>query len=349
MGLGTSHMGSRGGKRWRGDYCSAGMKSGPHVSVVTPVYNDAEYLAECIDSVLAQTYENWDYAIVDNASTDATPEIAQRYAARDSRIRHLRFEEFVDSTANHNRAFAAISSESEFCKVVQSDDWLYPECLDSMITAAARSETIGVVSGYQLWDRRLILDGLPYTTTFERGREVIRGTLLGAFNVTGSPTAHMLRSALVRERAPFWEDGFRSEDLEATLRVLTRSDLAFVHQVLTFMRRREGSRYIWSEQMNFRVPESIVFLLRYGKRVVGSEPVLSDAEYRARLRSLLRSYVRWHVRQLPRPSRLRDPGFFEFHSSKRRQILAEADGDREVAAAMSVVGTLLLRGRATTA
>lgn len=325
------------------------MSNGSLVSVVTPVYNDAEYLVECVDSVLAQTYENWDYTIVDNASTDATPEIAERYAARDSRIRHLRFDDFVDSTANHNRAFAAISPESEFCKVVQSDDWLYPECLASMISAAAGFETVGVISGYQLWDRRLILDGLPYTATFERGRDIIRGTLLGAFNVTGSPTAHMLRSKLVREQAPFWEDGFRSEDLEATLRLLTRSDFAFVHQVVTFMRRREGSRYTWSEQMNFRVPESIVFLLRYGKRVVGGQPVLTSDEYRARLRKLLRSYVRWHVRQLPRPSRLRDPEFFEFHSSKRRQILAEAEGEREVAAAMAIVGALLARGRATTA
>src|SRR4051794_3225988 len=97
----------------------------PLVSIVTPVYNGADYLEECIESVLAQTYVRWGYTIVDNASTDATPEIAARYAARDARIRHLRFEELVGVTANHNRAFEAISAESEFCKIVQADDFLY--------------------------------------------------------------------------------------------------------------------------------------------------------------------------------------------------------------------------------
>ena len=51
------------------------MTSEPLVSVVTPVYNDADYLTECVTSVLNQTYSNWEYAIVDNASTDETPEI----------------------------------------------------------------------------------------------------------------------------------------------------------------------------------------------------------------------------------------------------------------------------------
>jgi glycosyltransferase involved in cell wall biosynthesis len=49
----------------------------PLVSVVTPVYNGAEYLRQCIESVLAQSYENWDYLIVNNCSKDRTLEIAQ--------------------------------------------------------------------------------------------------------------------------------------------------------------------------------------------------------------------------------------------------------------------------------
>lgn len=311
----------------------------PLVSVVTPVYNGADDLPECIESVVAQTYANWDYTIVDNASTDATPEIAQRYAARDPRIRHLRFDEFVGINANHNRAFAAISAESVFCKVVEADDWLYPDCLSAMVAAAtAAPETVGVVSAYQLWERRLILHGLPYTTSFESGKEIVRGTLLGRFNVTGGPTATMLRSAFVRERQPFYEDGFYHDDTEAALWMLSRHDLAFVHQVLTFARQQEDARTRWGDNINTHGAEDIVFLLRYGA------DALDGPEYRARLRDLLTKYVRWHVRQLPRPSRLRNPEFFEFHGAKRRQILAEADGDRAVVAAMSIVGGLLARG-----
>jgi glycosyltransferase involved in cell wall biosynthesis len=51
--------------------------NGPLVSILTPVYNGEKYLAECIRSVLAQTYQNWEYTIVNNCSTDKTLEIAK--------------------------------------------------------------------------------------------------------------------------------------------------------------------------------------------------------------------------------------------------------------------------------
>ena len=59
------------------------------VSVVTPFYNTAAYLEECIESVLAQTYRDFEYLLVNNKSTDGSREIAARYAAKDPRLRLL--------------------------------------------------------------------------------------------------------------------------------------------------------------------------------------------------------------------------------------------------------------------
>ncbi|MGH7324665.1 MAG: glycosyltransferase family 2 protein, partial [Candidatus Rokuibacteriota bacterium] len=59
----------------------------PLVTVLTPVYNGEAYLAQCIESVRAQTYDHWEYVIVNNASRDRTGEIVGRYAALDRRIR----------------------------------------------------------------------------------------------------------------------------------------------------------------------------------------------------------------------------------------------------------------------
>ncbi len=59
----------------------------PMVGVVTPVYNGARYIRECLESVLAQTHENWEHVVCDNASTDETAEIVEEFAGRDSRIR----------------------------------------------------------------------------------------------------------------------------------------------------------------------------------------------------------------------------------------------------------------------
>src|SRR5579862_8074133 len=92
--------------------------SQPLVSIVTPVYNGAEYLSECIESILAQTYQNWDYTIVDNRSTDRSLEIARRYAQNDSRIRVHSNQEFLSVIANHNAALRQISSNSKYCKLV---------------------------------------------------------------------------------------------------------------------------------------------------------------------------------------------------------------------------------------
>src|SRR5215510_13202262 len=105
----------------------------PRVSIVTPVYNNAEYLAECIESVLAQTYPNWDYTIVNNCSTDGTLTMAQAYAARDARIRVVTNERFVPVIQNYNNAVRQTSAESAYCKILAADDWLFPECLQRMV------------------------------------------------------------------------------------------------------------------------------------------------------------------------------------------------------------------------
>ena len=119
------------------------------MSVVTPVYNGEQFLVECLDSVLAQTHANWTMSIVDNASTDGTAAIAAAYERRDPRIRHLRFESFVGQTENIDRAFSEVDPDSDWCKPLMADDWLYPRCLEEMIAAGEQSARIGLVTSYQ--------------------------------------------------------------------------------------------------------------------------------------------------------------------------------------------------------
>ncbi len=118
----------------------------PHVSILTPVYNGEKYIAECIESVLAQNYQNWDYTIVNNCSTDSTGKIGARYAAGDSRIRVHTGRDFLDIIANHNRAFRLISPESKYVKVVSADDWLFPDCLAQMVSVAEANPSAGIVA-----------------------------------------------------------------------------------------------------------------------------------------------------------------------------------------------------------
>lgn len=102
----------------------------PFVSVVTPVYNGGKYISECIESVIDQTYTNWEYVILNNCSTDNTLEIAKKYARDDERIRIYNNDEFLKQIPNWNAALQKISGNSKYCKEVHADDWLVPECLE---------------------------------------------------------------------------------------------------------------------------------------------------------------------------------------------------------------------------
>ena len=59
----------------------------PKISVITAVYNTEKYLAECFDSMLRQTLKEWEFIVVDDGSTDGSPAICDKYAAKDSRIK----------------------------------------------------------------------------------------------------------------------------------------------------------------------------------------------------------------------------------------------------------------------
>jgi glycosyltransferase involved in cell wall biosynthesis len=309
----------------------------PLVSVVTPVYNDAPFIEECMRSVLGQTYGNWEHAIADNASTDATPEIAARIAAEDARIRYVRFEEFVPANESYIRALRAMSPASEFCKVLSADDWLFPRCLEEMVAVARSSDTVGLVSAYRLAGDRVDLDGLPYAETVFDGHAILRRSLLEEISVLGSLTALLLRSRIVRETDPFLDGRFEHADTEAACRVLSEHDFGFVHQVLTYTRRLPGTPYDESHRLNTYGPEYLCFLVRYGPTV------LAPDEYRHTLRRSLRRYAVWHVKQAPRPSRLREPKFFAYHERALELLAGLGGDDPDIRATVAFLRALLSR------
>jgi glycosyltransferase involved in cell wall biosynthesis len=213
--------------------------SHPAVSIVTPVYNGAQYLVECIESVLAQTYQNWDYTIVNNCSTDGTLEIAQCYAAKDRRIRVHNPPKFLPALVNHNYALRQISAASKYCKVVFGDDWLFPECLERMVTLAEANPSVGIVGAYGLQGSTVMWTGLPYPSTVISGREACRQRLLNGPYVFGTATSHMYPAAIVRSREPFYNEANVHCDSEVCFQILQSWDFGFIHQVLSYTRAPE--------------------------------------------------------------------------------------------------------------
>lgn len=102
--------------------------SQPIVSVLTTSFNREAYIAETIESVLAQSLTDFEYIIVDDCSKDRSFEIAQSYAAKDGRIRVYRNDPNIGDYPNRNKA--ASYATGKYLKYIDSDDVLYPHALD---------------------------------------------------------------------------------------------------------------------------------------------------------------------------------------------------------------------------
>src|SRR5512141_1905649 len=122
----------------------------PRVSVVTPFHDTSAHLRECIESILAQTHTNFELILQDNASSDGSSDIALEYARRDPRVTYFRLDELVPQVRNYNLALSRIDSASTYCKIVQADDWITPDCLRQMVEIAERSPRVGLISAYRL-------------------------------------------------------------------------------------------------------------------------------------------------------------------------------------------------------
>jgi glycosyltransferase involved in cell wall biosynthesis len=103
------------------------------LSIGLPVYNGERYLRFTLDSILNQTYRDFELIISDNASTDSTMLICQEYAARDSRIRYYRNLENIGSAANFNRVFGL--ARGQYFKWAAADDVISPTFLEKCVEA----------------------------------------------------------------------------------------------------------------------------------------------------------------------------------------------------------------------
>jgi glycosyltransferase involved in cell wall biosynthesis len=287
----------------------------PLVSVVTPVYNCAPYIAECIESVLAQTYSNWEYTLVDNCSTDGTRAIAEKYAQMDKRVKVHENDTFLDIIANHNKAFSLISPASKYCKDVSGDDWIFPECLERMVAVAEAHPSVGIVGSYQVsgggdhWYLRTF--GLPCGTNAFSGREIGRKQLLGKLDVLGNPTSNFYRSDLVRRSYDFFPNKSAEADVSTCYRFLHEVDFGFVHQVVSCERLHPGQITATSKGFNAYLGSKLSDLATYGGNY------LTAAEIQVRTQELLDEYYRFLAISAVN---FREEKFWKYHKTRLAEL-----------------------------
>jgi glycosyltransferase involved in cell wall biosynthesis len=317
----------------------------PFVSILTPVYNGQEFLRECIESILNQTYRNYEYIIVDNSSTDGTPGIIERYARADKRIRVYRNEKLLDIIANHNKAFSLISPTAKYCKVVSGDDWLFPECVAKMVTFAEANPSVGIVGSYQLsgvgtdWRNwRIKWVGLPYTSPIIPGRQICRLWLLNGPYVFGTPTSILYRADLIRKEDSFYPNSTAEADTSACLKHLRNSDFGFVHQILSYERVHQAQITATSKKLNAYLSSQVSDLREYGPWYLTAE------ELEWRLKGLMQDYYRFLAISA---IHFRENKFWEYHRKRLKEIGYPLQPVRLAVAIMARLLDLLLNPKRT--
>jgi glycosyltransferase involved in cell wall biosynthesis len=286
----------------------------PLVSVLTPFYNTEQYLAECIESVLAQTYRHFEYILMDNCSTDGSAEIAESYARQDPRIRLIRCTQFLPQLGNYNRALKAISEASEYCKIVQADDWIFPQCLELMVETFHRSEAIGLVSSYWVEGSELQPTGFPPYTVIDpgyieilSGQESVRYYLRTGIHFFGTQTQVMYRSSLVRCKETFYNPSFYFADMQKHIEILADAwNYGFVHQVLSYSRRDNDGSILATVKETFEPYQMVpyIFARQYASVLLGP----SEAAF------VIAKHKRRYYRDLAKAAfRLKGPTFWRYH------------------------------------
>jgi Glycosyl transferase family 2 len=254
----------------------------PLVAVMTPVHNGAEFLAACLDSVRAQNYQNWIHLVVDNASTDATRQIAESFAATDPRVRVLSYRELLPMFENFNRALAEIPTAAVYLKQIHADDTLHPACLRTMVATAECDPTVALVVSRFYLGSVLSPRNAPARAVRLSGPTVARETLLGTSNVLGTPSVPLMRiDRLVGWPALFPVERFPPDhpaipphnqgDKESCLATLERDDVAFLPEPLMFLRDRGPSATGFTRRVGGWHPTRLDLLLRQGARFMDED------------------------------------------------------------------------------
>ncbi|MBP3303628.1 MAG: glycosyltransferase family 2 protein [Muribaculaceae bacterium] len=178
------------------------------VSVIIPAYNAQAYLRECLESVLAQTFPDWEAIVVDDGSTDATLAIAREYSARDRRIK-------VVSTANGGPSSARnIAMErivGDWFTFLDSDDMLYPHAMEVMLRSSAGADVVcgGIERGVCPNESRVVPVASAVYRTIS-GQAALRSGLYQK-DVASSVWGKLYRSELLGDER--FHDGIYYEDM----------------------------------------------------------------------------------------------------------------------------------------
>ena len=257
----------------------------PRVSVLVPSYNYARFLPETLDSVLHQDFDDYELLVIDDHSDDASAAVLERYAKRDSRVRHRINPERRGMVQNWNDCLEW--ARGDYIKFLFADDRLtFPSALGQMVEQIeARPDVRLVGCAREIIDeqsRTVAVKCYAREATIRSGAEVVAAWLGRMGNPIGEPSSVLFRRADARRG---FDPRYRQlVDAEMWFHLLQGGAFAYIPECLCSFRRHDAQQSSQNRGRGIVEAEDAMLIETYGRRVfeTGNRKDLFELAYRIR-------------------------------------------------------------------
>lgn len=206
-------------------------------SVIIPVYNVEEYIEQCIDSILVQSYQNWEIILVDDGSTDRSGQICKNYAHKDNRIKVFTKK---NTGQADSRNYGVCQACGDYFLFVDSDDYIAPDTLEVLCKVIHQNEMVDVVLSegmYSVYGQKTELCKYWDSSEYEgmSGRDTLLRTMKTASN--WSPCGKCYKLSYWKERGFSFKTGILAEDFELIDKTVLEATCVFMIPAFYYYRR----------------------------------------------------------------------------------------------------------------
>lgn len=211
----------------------------PKVSVLIPTYNYARFLDEAIQSVLNQTFDDFELLIVDNCSTDNTEEVITKYLP-DKRITYYVNDKNIGLVGNWNKCLQL--AKGEYIKFLCADDKFHPHLLQKFVTVMAENKNVSIITSFsEVFGVKTEIRTTPFSGVIS-GQTIINNLINNKiYNWIGEPTTVMFRRKDLKV-GKFNDQLKMVIDLEYWIRLLKVGDCYIIPEVLSYFRTHDETQ-----------------------------------------------------------------------------------------------------------
>lgn len=207
----------------------------PKISVVMSVYNGARYLKEAVDSILNQTFTDFEFLIVDDCSNDNSPQILKEYSEKDNRIKIITNEFNLGLTKNLNKMIG--QAKGEYIARFDCDDVSLPLRFERQVKFLDQNTKVAFISS---WSNLMDDNGKIFKTVKYPTDNLELKKILIKYNPFFHPAVMMRKSAL--DDVGYYDESWRfAQDYELWLRIARKYQIANIPEILLNYRETSGS------------------------------------------------------------------------------------------------------------